>query len=280
MIAFDFEYFQPTTIEDANNTFLELYASGKKVMYYGGGTEFISRARRHEIHVDAIIDLKGITPCNELSHSKGKVIIGAANTLTDIIQSNLFPLLTKVSRLIATNTERNKITIGGNITSHLIYREAIMPLLLTDSLVVISGKDGIRKAPINKIHAAGVQLQDDEFIVQIIMDDKFATYPHFNLKRTKHSKVNYPIVSLASLEVDHYIRVAISGVCSYPFRIQELENALNDSSVSPHKRIQNALSHIPEEVIDDMQASADYRIFALKTAFVELLTESERMTES
>src|SRR5690625_299724 len=109
MIAFDFEYFQPTTIEDANHTFLELYATGKKVMYYGGGTEFISRARRHEIHVDAIIDLKGITPCNELSKSKGEIIIGAANTLTDIIQANFFPLLTQVSRLIATNTERNKI---------------------------------------------------------------------------------------------------------------------------------------------------------------------------
>ncbi|ETI66445.1 hypothetical protein [Neobacillus vireti] len=42
MIPFDFEYYKPNTITDAIQTFQEIESQGKEVIYYSGGTEFIT----------------------------------------------------------------------------------------------------------------------------------------------------------------------------------------------------------------------------------------------
>ena len=90
MIPFDFEYYKPETIEDATNLFCELDRLGKKPIYYGGGTEFISMARMHNIYTEAVIDIKGIPECNVYGLDKNQLIIGSAVTLTNIAGLNLF----------------------------------------------------------------------------------------------------------------------------------------------------------------------------------------------
>jgi len=270
MIDFDFAYYKPSTVNEAANLFHDLRSDHKKVCYYGGGTEFISRARRNDMQADAVIDLKAIPECNTFKLVENQIIIGGAVTLTDIAEATFFPLLSNVIRHIATRTERNKITIGGNIAGHLFYREAILPFLLADSEIVIAGKDSIRKTKVN-----GAQLKKGEFIVQIITESIFSQFPHSNSKRTKHSKVNYPIVSVASLHVDDNTRVAFSGVCEFPFRREGIENELNDTSKSRETRIQNAMNYLPAPILDDMHATQDYRKFALERALMEVLEKAE-----
>lgn len=273
MIPFDFAYYRPLSVDEAISQFQDLRSHQKKVIYYGGGTEFISRARRDELHVDAVIDLKKITECNVLKKDQNKVIFGSTTTLTDVADSSIFPLLSNVIRLIATQTERNKITIGGNLASHLPYREALMPFLLADSQVLIAGKDGTKTSRVIDVFKNGIQLEDGEFIVQIITDQKFTKYPYFNHKQTKQSKVNYPIVSLAALQIDDQIRVAFSGICNFPFRLEEIESELNDSSAAKDKIVNQAISHLPAPLLDDLQASAPYREFVLKNALTEMLAK-------
>ncbi|WP_269412307.1 FAD binding domain-containing protein [Lentibacillus daqui] len=275
MIAFDFEYYKPTTIQEAVTLFYDLQANGKIPHYYAGGTEFISRARMHEIQVDAVIDLKGIPDCNEFQFNGNQLVIGSAVTLTTIADSNLFPLLSDVSRAIAHRTARNKITIGGNISGHLCYREALLPFLLADSEVVIAEKKGIRTTSIHKIYQNGVQLNDGEFLIQIITDGQFSNYPYWSSKKTKHSNVNYPIVSLASMKVDGKIRVALSGVCDFPFRTEQLELVLNDTSYSEQTRIQQVLNHLPGATHNDMHGSREYREFVLAQELAKLLQRSK-----
>ncbi len=271
MISFDFAYYRPTSIEEAIGQFQDLRSQQKMVIYYGGGTEFISRARRDELHVDAVIDLKYIPDCNLLKKDQDQIIFGSMNTLTEVADSEFFPLLSKVVKLIATQTERNKITIGGNISSYLPYREALMPFLLADSQVVIAGKEGLKTARVVDVYKNGIQLKEDEFIVQIITDQKFTKYPYFNHKQTKQSKVNYPIVSLAALQIDDQIHVACSGVCHFPFRLKGIETELNDSSAEKAEKINNVISFLPAPLLDDLQASAPYREFVLKNVLTEML---------
>src|SRR5690625_4959595 len=123
MISFDFEFYQPTTIVNAINLFQQVKSTGKKVMFYGGGTEFISRARRNEINVDVVIDLKEIPECNVFDRENDEFIIGSTVTLNQIADEKMFPLLGDVCKEIATRTERNKITIGGNVVSNLPCKE-------------------------------------------------------------------------------------------------------------------------------------------------------------
>ena len=91
-----------------------------------GGTEFITFARTNKKKPDVVIDIKGIPECMRLEVIGDELIIGAAVSLTTIVESNLFPLLGETLQRIADHTSRNKITIGGNLNSHFIYREGIL----------------------------------------------------------------------------------------------------------------------------------------------------------
>ncbi len=84
MIPFNFEYYRPDNLDDALKLYHRLSSEGKKVKYYGGGTEIISMARVNNVHVDAVIDYKDIPQCNELKIEDNLLKIGSATTLTKI----------------------------------------------------------------------------------------------------------------------------------------------------------------------------------------------------
>lgn len=87
-------------------------------------------------------------------------------------------------------------------------------------------------------------------------------------------KIGYPVVSAAGLKRDNLIRVALSGVCSFPFRSAEVETALNEPGTS-EERIQKALDNLPAPIIDDLEGSAGYRAFVLKNTLRKLLERLE-----
>ncbi|MBW8351827.1 FAD binding domain-containing protein [Bacillus sp. IITD106] len=275
MIPFDFSYYKPTTINEALQIFEKVSSQNKKAIYYSGGTEFITFARMNKIYADAVIDLKGIPDCLVLEERDDQLIIGAGVSLNTISDSNIFPLLGQKVKDIADHTSRNKITIGGNINSQLIYKEGILPLLLSDAKVKIAGKEGVQIHLLNEIFSMNLQLAQDQFLVQIIVEKSYAWQPFFSLKKTKFSQVGYPIVSLAAMVKNQQIRTAISGVCNYPFRSEKIEKILNDTSLTIADRVEQAIVLLPDTIIDDIQASAEYREFVLKNALLETLETLE-----
>lgn len=271
MIPFDFEYYKPDTITEAIQTFQDIESQGKKVIYYSGGTEFITFSRINKLSADAVIDLKGIPECQVLESQGDLLVIGSAVSLNKITQSNLFPLLGQAVKQIADHTSRNKITIGGNLHSRLIYREAALPLLLAEAQVKIAGKDGEQIVDLKDIFQQEMKLEQGQFLVQILVERSYGASQYVSLKKTKVSKVGYPVVSLAAVAKDSQIRAAFSGVCEYPFRSIQLEAALNDTSLPIEKRIEQALNCLPSPIIDDIQASRDYREFVLITALKDAM---------
>ena len=190
MIDFDFEYYCPRSIKKKAQKII-VSNKEKRKMFAGGATEFISRARMHELNPEILIDLKGIPDCNTLMEQENKLIIGSAVSLNQIVDSNPFPLLTEVCRAIGNRTARNKITIGGNILSSLPYKEAILPFLLADSEAVIATSDGIEQRKINALSP----LSDSEMLIQLHVDQKYAQAPYQYKRKTKQSNINYPIVT-------------------------------------------------------------------------------------
>jgi len=145
MIPFDFEYYKPTSAREAVSLFNTLNSQGKKPVYYGGGTEIISFSRLYQLYPKAVIDIKGIPECNVLEFQNDHLIIGAAVTLTQIQESNFYPLLSWCGGRVADHTIRNKITLGGNICAKIPYRESILAFLVSDCEVVIEGVNGARR---------------------------------------------------------------------------------------------------------------------------------------
>ena len=105
MIPFDFQYCRPTTIDEAIAAFEKLSSEGLSPIYYGGGTEIITMARKETLSVKALIDIKAIPQAIAHGEVNGDLIFGGGLTLSEIIEKNLFPFFSKVLRPIADHTE-------------------------------------------------------------------------------------------------------------------------------------------------------------------------------
>ncbi len=275
MIPFDFEYYKPETVEEAVNLFNKLKTIGKKPIYYGGGTEFISMARMHNVYTEGVIDIKGIPECNVHQLRNNELIIGSAVTLTNIAELNLFPLLSLTVKRIADHTIQGKITLGGNLAATIIYREAILPLLVADSEIIIAGIDGNRRVPLREVFDKQIQLAEGEMIVKVIIDNQFLSLPYIHVKRTKNEKIDYPLITIAALKNNNNINIAFSGLCEYPLRSSLIEDILNDNLISIDERINTAINNMPSHILNDISGSSEYRKFILNTMLHETLNKFE-----
>lgn len=275
MISFDFRYYHPSSLNEAIDTFKKCTSAGMDPIYYAGGTEIITFARKNELFTHAVIDIKGIPECRELEYQNDLLVFGAGLTLTQIIEAGPFPLLSASCRHVADHTNRNKITLGGNICGRINYREALLPFLLTDSRVVTIGKGGLREADIHDIYNQEVKLDQGEFLVQLAVERQDTRLPFVSIKRTKQEKVDYPLVSLAAIKKDGSLRFAFSGVCTFPFRSKQMEEALNNQSLSIDERVNYALTFLPDTILDDILGSREYRAFVLQDLLIETLAAFE-----
>jgi len=275
MISFDFAYYKPHTLEEALHTYREYETRNKRAVYFAGGTETISRARLGKITMDAVIDLKGIPECNLYESGESHVIIGSAVSMSRLTEETLYPLLSRHARGVADHTSRNRITIGGNIAGKTCYREAVLPLLLADSQVVVARHEGLAAVSIHDVFDRQLLLKPGEFIVQFRIERKHLEHPFVSIKKTRFSKIDYPLVSLAATLTDNRIRIALSGVCDYPFRSKRMEEDLNVQERPAAEKIENAIRHLPDSVVDDLHGSSEYRKFVLYHALSEVLMKLE-----
>lgn len=274
MIPFDFDYYRPESIQEALYKYNELNNAGKEPLFYGGGTEIISMARVNNIHPGAVIDIKEIPECRILGFQGEELVIGSGVTLSVISESKLFPLLGKTCERIADHTIQDKITIGGNIAGTICYREAVLPLLLCASEVVIAGNSGLKRVPFNQVFNGRIQLAKGEMIIQIIIQKGYLNLPYVHVKKTKNEKIDYPLITLAGIKKGGKIMISFSGVYDHPVRSAKIEEVLNDKSAPVSTRIKSIIDSIPEP-LNDIQGSSGYRKFLLMSVLQETIENLE-----
>ena len=235
MIPFDFEYYRPDTAEEAVSAFSKLDVEGKEPVYYGGGSELISMARVGSRSFGAVIDLKNIPECKTMEN-RDRFYLGAGLTLSDLIEWNGFPLLSKTAGRIADHTMQCKITLGGNLAATIIYRETALPLLLSDAKLTFAGADGFKEYDMDTVFQEHLFLPRGEFLAGVTLDKRFFSLPYFHEKKTRNEKIDYPLITAAGLKIAGTLRIAFSGLAPYPFRNVKVEKVLNESFLSPEKR--------------------------------------------
>ncbi|MBW7454881.1 FAD binding domain-containing protein [Paenibacillus sepulcri] len=276
MISFDFEYYKPTTIQEAVRLFQQADSRGSQPLYYSGGTEIISMARLNQLRTGTVIDIKGIPECNVIHMNQEQLVIGSAVSLNTLTEAGLFPLLDETNRHVADYTNRNKITIGGNLCGKMMYRESLLPFLLVNSQVVLAGAGGTRNVPIHRILNGEPRLQKGELLVQILSDKQYLNMPFVTVKKTKQERIDYPLVRISALKTKEGIRVAFSGVSTVPFCSLKIEEVLNDVSRPLEERVDNAIRIWPVPILDDILGSAAYRKFVLRNTLMDTMAALER----
>lgn len=275
MMPFDFEYFKPKTNQEATNLFHSLVGEKKTPLYYSGGTEIITLGRLGLVFTDAVIDLNALPEFQSIRFYKNYMVIGAGVSLTRVKEEIPFPLLSKTVSEIADRTARNKISLGGNICGNIYYREAVLPLLISDGLVGIAGKEGLHYYPINKVFNREIRLQEGDFLFNILIDPMYVDLPFVSIKRRHQWNVGYPLVTVCALKKDGEVRMAFSGVCPFPFRSVEMEAVFNDKRISLEDRVRTSLHYLPKPILEDVEGSSEYRIFVLQNTILDALHELE-----
>jgi carbon-monoxide dehydrogenase medium subunit len=276
MLPFDFDYYKPATLKEAVDLYQHLDQGGKKPMFFSGGTELITLGRIDLAYTEAVIDLKDIPECKIMKVSGDHLLLGSTLSLTNIEEANLFPLLKKTVSEVADHTARVKISLGGNICARIFYRESVLPFLLSDSRVLIVGPDGKRMVPINEIFQEQLQLNKGEFLVQLATETRFITAPFISIKRRQQWETGYPLITIAALKLGQQIRVAISGLCPFPFRSIEMESALNKRELPVDSRIDEAFAKLPKPILDDVEGSAQYRRFVLRNLLLDVVATLDK----
>lgn len=271
MIPFDFDYYRPDSVSEAVDLFFRLAAQGKKPVYYGGGSELISMARVGNVTFGAVIDIKAIPECRVMEMNDDRLLLGSALTLSEITEANLFPLLTKAAGRVADHTMQCKITLGGNIAGTIIYRECVLPLLLTDVRLVTAGPNGMVDYEISRVFNQRLKLQRGELLLRAEIPRSFLQTPYFHVKKTKSEKIDYPLITAVGLKKDGAVRMAFSGLAAYPFRDLSAEGILNDAILSFEQRA-NAISGVLDDrILQDHSGSKEFRKFVLKNTVLTIL---------
>jgi len=271
MIPFDFDYYRPDTVEEAVSAFSRLDAEGKNPAYYGGGSELISMARVGSRSFGAVIDLKSIRECSIWEDRGDRLYLGAGLTLSDLIEWNGFPLLSKTAGRIADHTMQCKITLGGNLAATIVYRETALPLLLTDAKLTFAGADGLREYSMDLVFRERLLLPRGEFLAGVTLGKNCFELPYFHAKKTRNEKIDYPLITVAGLKKDGKIRIAFSGLASYPFRDAEVENILNSPLQDPKQKAKKAADTLRDRIQSDLSGSAEYRQFVLQETILNIL---------
>jgi len=269
------QYFRPQTMEQATSIFVQKREEGQFPSYYSGGTEIITLGRINQLNVDVAIDIKNLPSCRVHLLDEEYLVLGSALSLTEVAELNYFPLLTDISNGVADKTARNKITLGGNICGNIFYREAVLPLLLANSIVVLSDKEEIRTHYLMDLFHKTLTLKNGELFVQAFVEKKYLTEPYVAIKVRQQWETGYPLITAAALKTNQEVRVAFSGLCPFPFRSIQMENILNDSSLSISERMNTAIRYVPGDILNDVEGSSEYRLFILRDLLEKILIQLE-----
>lgn len=275
MIPFDFIYLRPDTVEEAVQAFADCDREALSPYYYGGGTEIVTFARAGKVRPGAVIDIKGIPECRALERHNDGVVYGAGLALNRVVEGGQFPLLEKAAAGVADHTVRNRLSFGGNIAGQLPYRETVLPLLLAEAELMLAGPEGRRTAAIGELFNKRLVLGKGELVLQARVAAKATKAPWVHVRREKGTRIDYPLLSVAVLELDGGLRLAASGLLAFPFRDEGVEEAINRTGVPARERAEEAVSRLPAPARADQRGSAEYRVHLFKEIVVEAIEGME-----
>ena len=142
-----FEYFQPSTVEDAIH-FLEIQKSGARLA--AGGTDLYPRMKYGLTRPESIISLRDIPVTPPTLSQDGILNLDAFMPIKDVVSSRVIldnaPLLSEAADRVASEEIRNMATLGGNlcqesrclITIRVIASSSLSPVSNAVVICVIS----------------------------------------------------------------------------------------------------------------------------------------------
>jgi carbon-monoxide dehydrogenase medium subunit len=264
----DFDYYSPTTVEEACAILANL-GSDAKVL--AGGTDVLSKMKNELIAPKSLVSLKKIENLSEIVYVPEKgVVIGARATHNDLVNSALLqqkhPSISEAAHTMANNQIRNRGTIGGNLVNAVPSADLPPILIALGAHVTLAGRYGTRTMPLEDFFVGPNRsaIEPDEILTEIIIPDQRTTgsaYFKFGLRRSGALAVVGVAASVVAVKFHvEEARIVLGAVGPVPMRAKKAE-ALLVGTLATEAALEEAGRAAAAECrpISDIRGSEEYR---------------------
>lgn len=270
-----FDYYRADSVSEAIEL-LEDHAD-EDVELLAGGHSLLPTMKTGLASPDVLIDIGQIDALSGIDTSGDSVSIGANTRYSEIAASDdawaAAPAVAEAAQAVGDIQVRNMGTLGGNLAHSDPAGDPPAAVLAANATIHAEGPDGAREIGADDFFVAMYEtaLDDNEILTSVdipaIGDGGVGAYA----KKPSPSS-GYAMVGVAvQLETDNgavdKARVAANGALGHATRLEGVEDALEGKSVGSD--LVDASTHATDEIeewelMDDIQASADYRAQLLK----------------
>lgn len=268
------------TLDDALD---RLSIEGVNVL--AGGTDFYP-ALKDSPAPESILDVSRVKELRTIYENEKGWTFGAGTTWTDVINAELpryFDGLKAAATEVGSIQIQNAGTLAGNLCNASPAADGVPPLLVLNATVELASKDTRRRLSLTDfiVGPRSTALRADELLVAIHVPflPSGARSEFFKLGARRYLIISIAMVAV-TLVADDYgnlteVRIAVGACSAVAIRLYKLEKYLQGISI--HEDI---LSLITLEVfdvltpIDDVRASGEYRLMAVRCIVSRLLESS------
>jgi xanthine dehydrogenase molybdopterin binding subunit/xanthine dehydrogenase small subunit len=224
-------FHRPTTLTEL----FALQAKLPEAKVFAGGTDFGLEISKRFKRFPALMSLEGVRELGELRETPDAWHIGAAVTLTTVLEKlgGEYPALQNLLWWFGSRQIRNRATFGGNLCTASPIGDSAPVLLASDAKLVLASANGERMVPIAEFFTAyrKTALKPGEVLKTIVLprNDGFRRMFY---KVSKRREMDISTVSgcfAVKLDASNRvadIRIAYGGVAATPVRALKTEAAL------------------------------------------------------
>jgi len=280
-----FELLEPGSLDEA----LAMLAESGGTPLAGGTNLFPDLRARGEAN-GRFISLSEIAELRHIDHSDGKVVVGAATTLGDILHDSAMkaaaPALVAAAEVFAGSMVRNAATVGGNLCYGSPSADLVPPLLSLDAEVTLTSTRGKRTVPLNAFYLdyKKTVMQSDELLTSVswMVPEADAANLFYKLGRRRGDAITVTGVAVTlATKGDRCtsVKIALGSVAPTVFRATGAEAMLAGETLSD-ELIDGAARKAAAECnpIDDIRASEHYRRLTVHALVRRLLTQAWKQT--
>ena len=279
-----FELEMPSDLAGALNA---LSAAGhSKSVALAGGTNLIVDMRAKRERPDRVVGLGKVGELRGMDFGTARISIGGGTTVSDLLRSPEIaegaPSLVESARLFAGLMVRNTATVAGNIACGSPAADLVPPLLSLDADVTLASVGGTRTVPLDEYfldYKRDVR-RSDELITRVSWPrpPKPSVNTFYKLARRKGDAITVTGVALTLSAADGICtraRIALGAVAPIVFRAREAEALLEGYALTPALIEEAAAAAAAaSSPIDDVRASADYRLHTVEALTRRLMSQA------
>jgi len=277
-----FDLSEPQSLADA----LKALANNSDAQPLAGATNLIPDLRSKRETCRNFISLQALHELRYIKRDGDRVTLGARTSIADILRDDGMktnaPALYAAAELFSGAMVRTAATIGGNICCGSPSADTVPALLTLGADVTLSGASGERTIPLDEFYVdyKKTVMRTDELLTSVSWNipPEYSANLFYKLARRKGDAITVTGVAVmiaAEGGKCSIARVALGSVGPTIFRTRGAEEMLTGKALSEDIIEQAARAATDQcSPIDDIRASADYRLQTTHSLTRRLLTQA------